>query len=91
MKKRLTSFNIYSCKDDNLVFMTTIPLSKKSRAQQADLWKRPNGGKQKRAAARSRAHEVRTYAAHLRVRQTKPPTAKASFRPKKAKIFSLIS
>ena len=35
------------------------------------------GGKQKRVVARSRAHEVRTYAAHLRARQTKPPTAQA--------------
>ena len=38
---------------------------------------RPNGGKQKRVVARSRAHEVRAYATHLRARQTKPPTARA--------------
>ena len=38
---------------------------------------RPYGGKQKRVVARSRAHEVRAYAAHLRARQTKPPTAQA--------------
>ena len=57
--------------------MTTIPLSKNSRAQEVDLWGRPNGGKQKRVVARSRADEVRAYAAHLRGLQTKPPTVQA--------------
>ena len=32
---------------------------------------------QKRAAARSRAHQVRAYTAHLRTRQTTPPSAQA--------------
>ena len=49
-----------------------------------------NGGKQKRAAARSRAHEVRAYAAHLGVRQTKPPVTQTSFRPKTFSLNFLI-
>lgn len=55
--------------------MTAIPLSTRTAG---GSWGRPNGGKQKRAATRSRAHELRTYAAHLRPRQTKPPTAQAT-------------
>ena len=65
MKKRLRSFNIYSSKDEN-----SLRPAGGSRG-------RPNGGKQKRAAARSRAHQVRAYTAHLRARQTTPPTAQA--------------
>ena len=57
--------------------MTTIPLSKNSLRPAGGSWGRPNGGKQKRAAARSQAHEVRAYTAHLRARQTTPPTAQA--------------
>ena len=52
--------------------MTTIPLSKNSL--------RPAGGfmgESQWAAARSRAHEVRAYTAHLRARETTPPTARA--------------
>ena len=57
--------------------MTTIPLSKNSLRPAGGSWERPNGGKQKRAAARSRPHQVRAYTVHLRALQTIPPTAQA--------------
>ena len=57
--------------------MTTIRLSKNSLRSAGGSLERPNGGKQKRAAARLRPHQVRAYTAHLRARQTTPPTAQA--------------
>ena len=57
--------------------MTTIQLSKNNLRPAGGSWERPNGGKQKRAAARSRAHQVRAYTVHLRARQTTPSTAQA--------------
>ena len=90
MKKRLTSFSIYSCKDDNLVLMTTTAVFHflKIVARSRRIY-----GKDPMEGSRSerllvRAHEVRAYTAHLHVRQTNPPTAQASFRPKKARTFS---
>ena len=65
--------------------MTTIPLSTHSLRSTQIYGGDPMEGTEAigRSFARSQSH-----AAHLRARHTKPPTAQASFRPKKARTFS---
>ena len=61
--------------------MTTIPLSTNSlRSRQIY-----GGNRSERTLVRALTKYA--YAAHLSARQTKPPTAQASFRPKKARTF----
>ena len=67
--------------------MTTIPLSTNNlRSRQIYGGDPMEGSRSERPLVRALTKYA--YAAHLLARQTKPPTAQASFRPKKARTFS---
>ena len=68
--------------------MTTIPLSTHSLRSKQIYGGDPMEGTEASGRSFARSRIKYKYAAHLRGRQTKPPTEQASFRPKKERTFS---